>query len=115
MLERVQHRVAGGASQTAVGSGLQHVVQMLHFGKIVARTVPGGDLVHGLFQHRGTDATRRAEAAALMREEVHKIACHLEHVATVVEHHERTGSGQILEAQLAVEFTLAQHTRRKAR
>ena len=106
MFEGMQHRVAGGAPQAAMRTGLQHMVQMLDLCKVVAGAMSGGYLVHDLFQHRGADATRRAETATLMREKMHEIARHFEQVTAGVEHHERAGCGDILEAQLAPEFAL---------
>src|SRR4030065_2208980 len=98
MLERMQHRVAGGAPQPALGAGLQYMVEMLDFGEVILRAEPGGDFVHGLLQQRSADAARRAEAAALVREKMHKVARHLEQVAAVVEYHECPGGGPVLEA-----------------
>ena len=55
-------------------------------------------------EERGADAARRAEPAALVREEVHEVARHLEHVAARVEHHQRARGRQVLEADAPAEL-----------
>ena len=66
--------------------------------------LPLGELVHHVAEQRGADAAGRAEAAALVGEEVGEVARHLEHVARCVEDHERAGRGQVLEGDAAVEL-----------
>jgi hypothetical protein len=56
----------------------------------------------------GADPARRAEAAALVGEEVREVARHLEHVARAVEHHERAGRGHVLEGDAAAELARRQ-------
>ncbi len=67
-------------------------------------TVAGVDLVHRCYEHRGADAARRAESAALVREELRVVARDLEHVPACVEHCERTRGRQVLERNAAVEL-----------
>ena len=57
-----------------------------------------------LRQQRGADPAGRAEAAALVGEEVREVARHLEHVAAAVEDHEGAGGGHVLEGDAAVEL-----------
>ena len=68
--------------------------------QIACRAMSAADLVQLIFQQRSADPAGRAKAAALMGKEVREIADDLEQVAALVENHEGTAGGQILEASL---------------
>ena len=63
------------------------------------------EFVHELFQQGGAHAAWSAKSAAFMGKEMHEISRHLEHVAALVENHERTGGRQVLECDPAVELS----------
>ena len=73
--------------------------------EVAARPAAARELVHRPCEQRGADAAWRAEAAALMGEEMGEIAGDAENVAGLIENYEGAASGQILECQLSFELT----------
>ena len=79
---RVAQRVAGGRAEAAVGGARASACRARTARRRRARAAcPRRELVHAPHHQLGADPARRAEAAALVREEVREIARHLEHVA----------------------------------
>jgi hypothetical protein len=108
LLQGVDHRVRGGAAEAAVAGVLEQAVEPVDVGQVGLGAVAVGELVHEALQQRGADPARGAEAAALVGEEMHEGAGHLEEVAGAVEDHEGAGGGHVFVGDAALELVAGQ-------
>jgi hypothetical protein len=104
LVERVEQRIARRLAESAVAGGMQQAMDAEDLADVVLRAVAIGDLVHAVGDQRRADPARRAEAAALVGEEMGEVAGDLEHVAMCAENRERAGRRHILESDAASEF-----------
>ena len=93
----VQDRIACGVTETAMAHGLQHLVESLDFSEVIRRTVAPVQFVHEIFEQGSSDPAGGAKATTFVLKEMDEIARHLKHVPALVENHEGTRRGKILE------------------
>jgi hypothetical protein len=114
LLQRIEQGIARRLAEPAMAGGMQQAMDLEDLVDVVLRAVAVGDLVHAVGDQRGADPAGRAEAAALVREEVGEIARHLEHVAMRAENHESAGRRHVLESNVARELVHRQTASRRA-
>ncbi len=103
-LDHVVQGAGRGLAEAAMARRAQDLVEAHEVVELVARAVAGGDFIDDARHQRRADAARRAEAAALVLEEMGEVLRRVEQVASPPENHEGAGGGHVLEGDAAAEF-----------